>query len=68
MGLNKIKNPPIRIYEDDDWVIEKFYESDENSQIRITCFRDNHFVDNLMLTSEMFKEEDLIDKVKDILY
>ena len=68
MGFNKIKNPPIKIYEDDYWVIEKFYESDNNSQIRITYFRDNHFVDDLMLTSKMFEDENLIDDIKDILY
>lgn len=68
MRFNKIKSPPIRIYEDDYWVIEKFYESDENSQIRITSFRDNHFVDDLMLTSKMFEDENLLDDVKNILY
>lgn len=58
-----------QIYEDEHWIIEELYHTSKNSQIRITCFDDNHFVDDLILTKRMFMDEDdLIDNVKEILY
>ena len=55
------------IYEDDNWVIELTCETDYNPQIKISSFKNGHFIEDIEL-SRMAMESDVIDKVKDILY
>ena len=40
-----------RIYEDDDWVIDLI-----DGNIRISYFEDYHFVDEIVLSGDDFKE------------
>lgn len=58
---------PKIVYEDENWTIELLYETDFNPQIRISCFKDGHFVEDLKL-SRMMMEDDVIDDVKDLIY
>lgn len=63
------KYSPVIIYEDDHWIIEKIFETNANSQIRITCFKDNHYVDDMILTKKMFQDKNnILDEAKKILY
>ena len=41
-----------RVYEDDNWVIDLIRD-----KIRVSYFEDYHFVDEIILTKENFKEE-----------
>ena len=41
-----------RVYEDDDWVIDLIGDT-----VRVSYFEDYHFVDEIILTKEDFKEE-----------
>ena len=41
-----------RVYEDDNWVIDLI-----GDKIRVSYFEDYHFVDEIILTKENFKEE-----------
>lgn len=60
------RNVYKRVYEDDNWVIE-IDDSDYNPSVRITSFKNNHFVDDIEITRLMM-ESGLMDDVKDILY
>ena len=60
------RNVYKRVYEDDNWVIE-INDSDYNPCVRITNFKNNHFVDDIEITRLMM-ESGLMDDVKDILY
>ena len=45
------KSPVIkRIYEDDTWVIDLI-----DGNVRVSCFEDNRFADEIILTKEQFK-------------
>lgn len=66
-GKQKENNMYERLYEDDNWVIEKSYHHNDSSRIRISYFKNYHFVDDLELTEEMFKDEDLIDRIKELI-
>lgn len=47
-----VKKPIIkRIYEDDDWVIDLI-----DGNIRVSYFERNHFIDEILLTKNSFKE------------
>ena len=61
------KDMPKVVYEDENWTIELLCQIDFNPQIRISCFKDGHFVDDLEL-SRLMMEDGVMDKVKDILY
>lgn len=61
-------NLPRIVYEDDTWTIQIISETNFNPQIRISCFRDNHFVDDLELSRMVFEDEHALDEVKDIIY
>ena len=41
-----------RVYEDDDWVIDLI-----DGNIKVSYFEGNHFVDDIMITKEYFKDE-----------
>mgnify|MGYP003291241120 CR=1 FL=1 len=45
-----------RIYEDDNWVIDMI-----DGKVRVSYFDGNHFVDEVVLSKEFFKEEN--DKI-----
>jgi hypothetical protein len=45
--LSKVK----RIYEDDNWVIDLI-----DGNVRVSYFEDGHFVDEIILSSDDFKE------------
>ena len=60
------RNVYKRVYEDDNWVIE-INDSDYNPGVRITNFKNNHFVDDIEIT-RLVMESGLMDDVKDILY
>ena len=45
--LSKVK----RVYEDDDWVIDLI-----GGNVRVSYFEDGHFVDEIMLSGDDFKE------------
>ena len=45
--LSKVK----RIYEDNDWVIDLI-----GGNVRVSYFEDGHFVDEIVLSGEDFKE------------
>ena len=42
-----------RVYEDDTWVIDLI-----DGNIRVSYFEDYHFVDEIILTKDSFKEEE----------
>ena len=44
-----------RIYEDDDWIIDRVGEN-----IRVSYFKNNHFVDEKLVTKKEFEENDLL--------
>lgn len=44
--LQKVK----RIYEDDTWVVDLI-----DGNLRVSCFEDYHFVDEVTLSKEFFK-------------
>ena len=44
-------NKPTRVYEDDTWVIDLIGDN-----VRVSYFEDGHFVDEIILTSDDFKE------------
>ena len=46
--LSKVK----RIYEDNDWVIDLI-----DGNVRVSYFEDGHFVDEIVLSGDDFKEE-----------
>lgn len=50
------------IYEDEEWTIQKV-----DNDIRITLFKNNHFVDDITLHKEDFFN-DKMDLIKVILY
>ena len=41
----------FRIYEDDDWVIDRVGDN-----IRVSYFKDNHFVDERLITKEELED------------
>ena len=41
-----------RIYENDNWVIDLI-----GSNVRVSYFEDNHFVDEIVLSSDYFNKE-----------
>ena len=41
-----------RVYEDDNWVIDLI-----DGKVRVSYFEGNHFVDEVVLSKEFFKEE-----------
>ena len=41
-----------RVYEDDTWVIDLI-----NGNVRVSYFEDGHFVDEIVLSGDDFKEE-----------
>ena len=43
-----------KIYEDKEWVIHKV----GNDMLRITLFKDCHFVDEMFITKKMFEDDD----------
>jgi len=46
------KNTTVeRLYENDNWVVDKLGDS-----IRISYFENNHFVDELIIVKEVFEE------------
>ena len=47
-----------RIYEDDTWTIDEI-----SGNLRITLFEDNHYVEEINLTSEMMRSK-LLDVLK----
>ena len=47
--LSKVK----RVYEDDNWVIDLI---DDN--VRVSYFEDNHFVDEIILSGDDFKDKE----------
>lgn len=51
------------IYEDKDWTIEII--EDDIPHLRISGFRDFHYIEEIDITREML-ESDLIDKFKDL--
>lgn len=53
-----------KIYESDNWIIEK---DDEDDVIRISLFKDSHFVDDIMLSREDFLK-DKMNIIREILY
>lgn len=53
------------IYDDDDWVIE--IVENEIPHLKISGFKNFHFVEEIDITMEML-ESDLIDKFKDLFY
>ena len=55
------------IYEDDNWIIEILSETDFNPIIRISSFKDGHFVEDIELSRQAMESEDF-DEVKYILY
>ena len=63
---NMYRNVYKRVYEDDNWVVE-IDDSDYNPGVRITSFKNNHFVDDIEITRLMM-ESGLMDDAKDILY
>lgn len=50
--MSKVK----RIYEDGDWVIDLI-----DGKVRVSYFEDNHFVDEIVLSSDYFKDRRLSD-------
>lgn len=49
--INKINRAKVeRIYEDDDWVIDRVGDN-----IRVSYFEDCHYVDEIIITKEQFK-------------
>ena len=48
---NKKKSKIQRVYEDDTWVIDLI-----DGNLRVSCFEDCHYVDEVTLTKECFKE------------
>ena len=46
-------NAIIRIYEDDDWIIDKIGDN-----IRISYFKDGHFVDEKIFTKQDFENNE----------
>lgn len=50
LQINKSKVE--RIYEDDDWVIDKV-----GDDIRVSYFNDFHFVDEKLITKEQFESK-----------
>lgn len=56
--INKIE----RIYEDDDWVIDKIRD-----EIRISLFEDYHFKEEFYISKEMMLS-DLLDEFKNSFY
>lgn len=56
--INKIE----RIYEDDDWVIDKI-----GDEIRISLFEDYHFKEEFYISKEMMLS-DLLDEFKNSFY
>lgn len=61
------KSMPKVVYEDENWTIELVCETGFNPTLRISCFRDGHFVEDLEI-SRMMMEDDVIDDVKDLIY
>lgn len=59
--MNKI------VYEDDNWIIEILSETEYNPIIRISSFKDCHFVNDIEL-SRLAMEDDVMDEVKELLY
>lgn len=41
----------FRIYEDDDWIIDRVGDN-----IRVSYFKDNHFVDERLITKEELED------------
>lgn len=56
--INKIE----RIYEDDDWVIDKI-----GDEIRISLFEDYHFKEEFYISKEMMLS-DLLDEFKNSFF
>lgn len=56
--INKIE----RIYEDDDWVIDKIRD-----EIRISLFEDYHFKEEFYISKEMMLS-DLLDEFKNSFF
>lgn len=59
----KKKNNTRRIYEDDNWVIDILSGEDYNPCIRISRFKDNHFVDDIEISGLLMGSDDL-DRIK----
>lgn len=57
LTVPKVSLPPLprmkvkRLYEDDTWVIDLV-----DGNIRVSYFEDCHFVDEMMITKDSFKE------------
>ena len=49
-----------KIYEDDDWTIEKC-----NGNLRISLFKDYHYVEELTLTPDIMRSK-LLDTLKEL--
>lgn len=47
---NKKKSKIQRVYEDDTWVVDLI-----DGNLRVSCFEDCHYVDEVTLTKEYFK-------------
>ena len=47
----KKKSKIQRVYEDDTWVVDLI-----DGNLRVSCFEDNHYIDEITLTKEYFKE------------
>ena len=56
-----------RIYEDDNWVIEVLSNTGFNPIIRVSSFKDGHFIDDIELSRQTMESEEF-DEVKCILY
>lgn len=57
-----------RVYEDDNWIVDIMNDNDYNPQIRISYFKDNHFVEDLELSRAVMEDMDVMSEVKNILY
>ena len=57
-----------RVYEDDNWIVDIMNDNDYNPQIRISYFKDNHFVEDLELSRAVMEDMDIMSEVKNILY